>query len=184
MNEAIDILTFLGIPGDKISHYQVVDNDSIMTIYVELKDIRSFCPYCKSNKIKIKDYYETSIKHSIIFNKKIVVTVRNRRYVCSNCKKTFKQNFSLVEKGSIISVATKAGILDDLKTKKTLWINVLQKHNLLHGKVGKLCYERFKNGEKPVLKGQELAKRFKKDNAVISRAQSEIRSILKTAQKE
>lgn len=30
MNEAIDILTFLGIPGDKIQRYQVIDNEEIM----------------------------------------------------------------------------------------------------------------------------------------------------------
>lgn len=128
MNEAKDILTFLGIPGDKISHYQVVDNESILTIYVELKDIRTYCPHCKSDKIKIKGYYESTIKHSIIFNKKIIVIIKNRRYICSNCKRTFKQIFSLVEKGSSISVATKAGILDELKTKKTIFQIALERN--------------------------------------------------------
>ena len=73
-------------------------------------------------------------------------------------------------------------IFEDLTTKKVPWINVLKKHNLLHRKVLKLCYERFKNGEKAALKVQELAKGFKKNNAVISRAKSEIRSVLNDAQ--
>lgn len=83
---------------------------------------------------------------------------------------------------AIMTNWTCEAIFEDLTTKKVPWINVLKKHNLLHRKVLKLCYERFKNGKPPVLKGQELAKGFKKDNAVISRAQSEIRSILSTAQ--
>ena len=52
MNEAIDILTFLGIPGDKIQRYQVIDNEEIMTIFVELKDIRPYCPVCGHTDIK------------------------------------------------------------------------------------------------------------------------------------
>ena len=75
-------------------------------------------------------------------------------------------------------------IFDDSHPKILQWIKVLEKHNLLHGNVGKLCYKRFKNGEKPTLKGKELAERFKKDNAVISRAQSEIRSMLVEALKK
>ena len=120
MNEAIDILTFLGIPGDKINRYEVVDNETTMVIRIELKDIRHYCPICGHTDIKIKGYYETTIRHSIISFKKIIVIVKNRRFVCSKCGKTFKQGFLLAEKGSTISIATKGLILDDLKTKKTI----------------------------------------------------------------
>ena len=120
MNEAIDILTFLGIPGDKIQRYQVIDNEEIMTIFVELKDIRPYCPVCGNTNIKIKGYYETTIRHSVIAHKKVHVTIRNRRYLCSKCGKTFKQGFLLAENHSSISNATKLAIIDDLKTKMTL----------------------------------------------------------------
>ena len=120
MNEAIDILTFLGIPGDKIQRYQVIDNEEIMTIFVELKDIRPYCPVCGHTDIKIKGYYETTIRHSVIAHKKVRVTIRNRRYLCSKCGKTFKQGFLLAEDHSSISNATKLAIIDDLKTKMTL----------------------------------------------------------------
>ena len=120
MNEVIDILTFLGIPGDKIKSYQVVDNDCIMTIFVDLKDIRPYCPLCGHTNIKIKGYYETAIRHSIVAHKDIQVRVKNRRYVCSQCGKTFKQGFLLAEKHSSISNATKLAIVDDLKTKSTI----------------------------------------------------------------
>lgn len=120
MNEAIDILSFLGIPGDKIKHYEAVDNETVMVIRIELKDIRPYCPACGHSDIRIKGYYETTIRHSIISYKKVIVIVKNRRYVCSKCGKTFKQGFLLAEKGSTISIATKGLILDDLKTKKTI----------------------------------------------------------------
>lgn len=121
MDEAIDILTFLGIPGDKIRCYQVIDNEKLMTIRIELKDIRSYCPECGNSNIKIKGYYETVIRHSIIAHKKVYVIVKNRRYVCSKCGKSFKQGFLLAEKCSSISNATKLAIVDDLKTKSTLF---------------------------------------------------------------
>ena len=58
MNEAIDILTFLGIPGDKIKHYEAVDNETVMVIRIELKDIRPYCPACGHTDIRIKGYYD------------------------------------------------------------------------------------------------------------------------------
>ena len=75
-------------------------------------------------------------------------------------------------------------IFNDLKIKKVPWITVLKMHHLLYGKVGKICYERYKNGENPSLQGQELAKILKKDNAIVSKAQSEIRSMLAEALKK
>ena len=120
MNEAKDILSFLGIPGEKIEHYQVIDNETSLTIFIELKDIRTPCPNCRKTNIKIKDYYETTIRHSIISNKKIIVKIKNRRYICPDCKITFKQDYGLTEKGSTISNTTKLAIVDDLKTKTTI----------------------------------------------------------------
>ena len=139
MNEAIDILTFLGIPGDKIQHYQVIDNEEIMTIFVELKDIRPYCPVCGHTDIKIKGYYETTIRHSVIAHKKVRVTIRNRRYLCSKCGKTFKQgliyrtaqfNYNKKDESAIPSAPSakgKATLLKELKIKSE--VDVRQRDN-------------------------------------------------------
>lgn len=120
MNEAIDILTSLGIPGDKIEHYYVDNEDDILSFYVELKDLRPYCPSCGCSNVRIKGYYDTKIRHSIIVHKNTYVFIRNRRYVCSRCGKSFKQEMNIANKGSSISNSTKLAIVDDLKSKKTI----------------------------------------------------------------
>ena len=120
MQEANDILTSLGIPGDKIQQVYIDDEDDITSYYVEIKDIRTCCPSCGNPNIRIKDYYVSKIRHSIFTHKKVYIFIRNRRYLCPRCSKSFKQGIKLAEKGSSISNATKLAIIEDLKTKKTI----------------------------------------------------------------
>ena len=140
MNEAIDILTSLGIPGEKIEHYYIDDEDDVICYYVELKDIRSYCPECGCVHMRIKGYYDSKIRHSIFTNKQVYVFIRNRRYVCLGCGKTFKQKFPLAEKGSTISNKTKLEIVEDLKTKKTI-IQIAKERNVSSTTVRKLLDE-------------------------------------------
>lgn len=84
----------------------------------------------------------------------------------------------------IITNWTCEAIFNDLKIKKIPWITVLRKHDLYHKGVYSLCYKRSQNGKNPSLQGQELAKILKKDNAIVSRAQNEIRSMLAEALKK
>ena len=73
MNDSKDILSLLGIPSDKICNfdYDKEGNDSI--IYITLKDLRGFCPKCRSTDIGIKDYYNVNINNSIIKHQGITV---------------------------------------------------------------------------------------------------------------
>ena len=61
MFEAKDILPLLGIPGTKIKSFDTVDDGNEATIYVELEDVRGYCPRCGSTSIGIKDYYTVRI---------------------------------------------------------------------------------------------------------------------------
>ena len=140
MNEAIDILTSLGIPGDKIQHYYVDNDEDILSFYVELKDLRPCCPLCGCTETRIKDYYVSKLRHSVFAHKKAYVFIRNRRYVCRRCGKSFKQNLSISEKGTSISNATKLAIIDELKTKKTV-IDIARDRNVSTTTVRKLLDE-------------------------------------------
>ena len=116
---ANDILTFIGIPGDKISNISSHTENNNIFVYIDLKDERGICPYCKSSNIGIKDYYTAHINNSIIKYKMMKVQIRVRRYICRNCNKSFKQNYGLSSPGNTISYEVKTKIIEDLKSELT-----------------------------------------------------------------
>ena len=108
MIDSKDILSLLSIPSEDVSYTSIIDDkNNIYFVEIELKDNRPNCPFCFSNKVIIKDYYTTKIKNSILQKKKLYVTVKNRRYKCKNCNRTFKQNYSLSNKNETISINIK-----------------------------------------------------------------------------
>ena len=119
MNNANDILTLLGIPGEKIKYFTSESDDKNSVIYIELVDEKGCCPECGSTSIEIKDYYIVRINNSVIKHKNMIVQIRVRRYRCKKCGKSFKQRYDFYEKGSSISNSVKQTILDDLKEKLT-----------------------------------------------------------------
>lgn len=129
MNEANDILTLLGIPGEKIKYFTSESDDKNSVIYIELVDEKGCCPECGSTSIETKDYYTVRINNSVIKHKNMVVQIRVRRYRCKKCGKSFKQRYDFYEKGSSISNSVKQAILDDLKEKLT-FVQIAKDHNL------------------------------------------------------
>lgn len=119
MFEAKDILSLLGIPGTKIKSLDTIEDGNEATIYIELEDIRGYCPKCGSTSIEIKDYYTVRINNSIIKHRNIKVEIRVRRYRCKKCGKSFKQKYDFTQKGDSISIAVKGQILEDLKERLT-----------------------------------------------------------------
>jgi len=134
MSETNDILTLLGIPGEKIKASMTEFDENNSVIYLELKDEKWFCPYCGSTSIEVKGYYKVRINNSIIKHKKMLVEINVRRYRCKSCKKTFKQQYEFYEKGNRISVAVKGAILDDLKEKLT-FSQIAKDHQMSINKV-------------------------------------------------
>ena len=119
MNDTNEILTFLGLPRDKIHSISVTSNQDKALVLIELIDDRTKCPYCSSSKIGIKGYYSAEINNSITKHKKMTVIVRVRRYKCNQCGRTFKQKYRLYSQGCSISNETKYQIVESLKTNKT-----------------------------------------------------------------
>ena len=134
MNEANDILTLLGIPGEKIKYFTSESDDKNSVIYIELADEKGCCPECGSTSIEIKDYYIVRINNSVIKHKNMIVQIRVRRYRCKKCGKSFKQKYDFYEKGSSISNSVKQAILNDLKEKLT-FTQIAKDHNISINKV-------------------------------------------------
>lgn len=108
MIDSKDILTLLSIPSEDVSSSEIIkDTDDTTYVEIELKDNRPTCPFCFSNNIGIKDYYNVKVNNNIIKKHELFVNIRMRRYKCKLCNKTFKQPFSLYEDKSHISSRVK-----------------------------------------------------------------------------
>ena len=118
MNDTNEILTFLGVPREHVQNITVTYDHEIMLVFIDLKDSRKKCPYCHDKNVVIKDYYDVSIKNSVVKNKHMIVKVHIHRYKCKNCGRTFKQNYDFYGKHCSISNETKYQIVQELKTSK------------------------------------------------------------------
>lgn len=108
MIDSNDILTLLSIPSEDVLSSEIIKaTDDTTYVEIELRNNRPNCPFCFSNNVVIKDYYNVKIANNIIRLHKLYVSIRMRRYKCKCCKKTFKQPFSLYENKSRISSRVK-----------------------------------------------------------------------------
>ena len=141
MNDAKDILTLLGIPSEKIKYFSTQIDGDYAIIYLELADLRGYCPRCKSSNIGIKDYYNVEINNTLIKHKNYRVNIRVRRYKCKDCGATFKQKYDFYEDNSSISTTLKGAILEDLKQRCT-FTQIAKDHNVSLNTV-RLIFDKF-----------------------------------------
>lgn len=121
MNDTKDILTLLGLPAEKISNYDFVQNkDGNSTLMIDLNLIKPHCPYCyEKNNIFIKGYYTSHINNSIIKHRNMIVNIRMRRFICKSCGHSFKQSLDFSRTGNRISKNVEYLIKEDLKNTLT-----------------------------------------------------------------
>ena len=71
---------------------KIEDNEKEIHIYVEMKRKPHKCPCCGEFTDKIHDYREQTIKDIPLFDKKLFVHLRKRRYRCGCGKRFFENN--------------------------------------------------------------------------------------------
>ena len=92
-----NILSCFGIDEKYLSSVDFQEDRELkqLTIFVEFLKHTTHCPFCQSKNIKIKGYYNTTINGSIIKNYTTIIVPKIRRYKCSDCGKTFKENLKI-----------------------------------------------------------------------------------------
>lgn len=76
------------------------------------------CIHCGSTDIKVNGYYTRSIRFLNVGSFKTRISYKQRRFECMDCKKTFNESSTLVDKGSTISNQSKVSLLE--KTRKKI----------------------------------------------------------------
>lgn len=95
------------------------EEDKIYHFWLKFKKNTAGCPHCGSVSIWSKGFYDVTLNASVIRGVTCIAHIKTRRYVCNDCKKTFKEKSSFYEDYSTISNPVKLSILRDLKEKFT-----------------------------------------------------------------
>lgn len=118
-----NILSLLGLE----SHFFTVDptieeTESEIIIYAELlDDSPRICPHCNSHSVIIKDKELVTLNmsaYSPYNTKKIILSLKKRKYHCKKCGKNFSQDNKIAGKRKTNSNATSMAIL--IKTQEAI----------------------------------------------------------------
>ena len=92
-----NIIKFLDNNLEYLTHEILED-----TIYITVVSNRILveCPYCSKESKKLHSYYTRSFQDLPIQDKKVIIIIKNRKFICGNkeCSKTtFSENFNCIE---------------------------------------------------------------------------------------
>ena len=93
-------------------------------ITITLKKKECFCPNCHESHYELKEYYKRKIKHALFLNMPTTFLLKNRRYRCLECGKTFVENNNLAPKKSRVSYETIYIVLEAAKEWNATWKNI------------------------------------------------------------
>lgn len=156
------LANFLSIDAKEIENIDsiITENGHFITISLKKKDC--FCPNCHSSHYEIKDYCKRQIKHALFLNRKTIFLLKNRRYRCLECGRTFIENNNFAPKRSRVSYETIYTVLEAARRYNSTWkevgriahvsdetaINIFDRYvNLPRGKLTKVlsideCYNK------------------------------------------
>lgn len=92
-----NIIKFLDNNLEYLAHEMVED-----TIYITVVSNWTLveCRYCSKESKKLHSYYTRSFQDLPIQDKKVIIIIKNRKFICENherSKKTFSENFNCIE---------------------------------------------------------------------------------------
>lgn len=114
---------------EDIESIDEITNTEECKIFIKLKRKNESCPFCNNEAIKIKEWKQRKIKHSLFYSKPTTFYLTIPRFECKICGKTFtqKQNYCSVKSRT------------SYETAKLVLENLL-KYNETFDSVGKLLH--------------------------------------------
>ena len=114
------IINLLNIQDKNITIDKIEFNNNTYSIYLkQSKSDDTSCPTCGGTSIKIKSYYNRTIKANPIHGNVSFYFFKQNRFVCDYCGKTFNQPTSIVSNGCTISNQLKESIIKGTTTKQS-----------------------------------------------------------------
>lgn len=121
------LANFLSMEAKEIAEIATVTTENGNLITITLKKKEGFCPHCHSSRYVFKEYRNRQIKHALFINVSTTFILRNRRYRCLECNKTFIESNALAPKKSRVSYQTIQTVLESAKAYNATWKEIGKK---------------------------------------------------------
>ena len=105
-------------------------SDGNTSINLTLKPTSPPCPHCGEPSPLIKDYYVRKINHAVLSDSHTVLYLRDRRYMCRHCHKTYFAQNPLTESFFRHSLLTTQLVLQDLKDPNMTMSSIARRYHL------------------------------------------------------
>lgn len=140
-------------PSD-ILHIQCIrdTSDGFTSVNLTLKCTSPPCPVCGEPHPYVKDYYTRKINHAVLSDSHTVLSLRDRRYMCRHCRKTYFAQNPLTEDFFRHSLLTSQLILKDLKDPNMTMASIARKYHISPTTVANVFDAHVDMGRKPLPK--------------------------------
>lgn len=137
-----------------ILHFQCLRDtaNGNTSIHLTLNPTSPPCPRCGEPSPLIKDYYTRKINHSVLSDSHTILYLRDRRYICRHCRKTYYAQNPLTETFFRHSLLTTQLVLQDLKNPNMTMTSVAQRYHLSPTTIANIFDAHVDIGRKPLPK--------------------------------
>ena len=118
------LANFLSMNAKEIDDISSVTTENGNFITITLKKKECLCPNCHEAHYELKEYYKRKIKHALFLNTPTTFLLKNRRYRCLECGKTFVENNNLAPKKSRVSYETIYTVLEAAREWNATWKSI------------------------------------------------------------
>lgn len=133
-----DIIKLLNLKETDIEKLDSHMDNNILYINLKLKRKTINCPYCNSDKNRIKDYRLQEINHPMLNEMNCIIRYNRRRYKCDFCKKTFSEENDFVTSKQQSTDYIVVAVMKKLKSIETTFSKVARECNLSVTEVQKI----------------------------------------------
>lgn len=114
------IINLLNIQEKYLILNKIDFTNNTYSIYLsELKNESASCPKCGGVNNRINSYYSRTIKVNPIDGYPTFIILKQIRFICNYCNKTFNQTNGIVHSGCSISIKAKETILQESSYKQS-----------------------------------------------------------------
>ncbi|WP_017470695.1 transposase family protein, partial [Amphibacillus jilinensis] len=90
-------IELLGIKDKHVDVWDVTEESRSLIVELYTKQKQEKCPFCKEKTNRVHSYRRQEIQGPVLSNKDVKISLKKRRYLCTNCSRPFYERLQMVD---------------------------------------------------------------------------------------